>query len=205
MATGTVINRSFYARDTLTVAKELLGKVLVHGSREGETSGAIVEVEAYVGESDPACHASHGYTTRNAPLYGQAGQAYVYLNYGVHHLLNAVTESEGFPAAVLIRAVEPIGGLSLMAQRRKGSGASTVLGEVERAALCRGPGNLSRAFGITLVQNRLDLTASRLLIVDQGRSVGPIKWTGRVGIREGTDRTWRCFAAANACVSRPSF
>ena len=83
---------------------ELIGKVLVHVTRAGTTAGTIVEVEAYIGEGDPACHAAAGPTRRNAPLYGQPGRAYVYLNYGIHYLVNAVTEPEGAPAAVLIRA-----------------------------------------------------------------------------------------------------
>src|SRR3954470_21047212 len=110
--------RRFYARPTLEVAADLLGKVLVHRTRAGLTSGAIVEVEAYVGEADPACHAAPGPTNRNAPLYGPPGHAYVYLNYGVHYLFNVVTEPAGSPAAVLIRALAPIDGIALMRRRR---------------------------------------------------------------------------------------
>ena len=98
------LSREFYARPTLDVSRELIGKVLVHESPAGLTSGVIVEVEAYIGEEDPACHAAPGPTARNAPLYGQPGFAYVYLNYGIHNLVNAVTEEEGSPAAILIRA-----------------------------------------------------------------------------------------------------
>src|SRR6188508_762161 len=110
--------QSFYERPTLTVAEDLIGKVLVHEVRGRRTAGVIVEAEAYIGEDDPACHAAPGPTRRNAPLYGPPGRAYVYLNYGIHYLVNAVTESEGFPAAVLIRALDPIEGLDLMARRR---------------------------------------------------------------------------------------
>ena len=110
--------RAFYDRPTLDVARDLLGLVLVHNRRGVPTSGVIVEVEAYIGESDPACHAAPGLTKRNAPLYGPAGHAYVYLNYGVHYLVNVVTEAEGSPAAVLIRAIEPLEGLPLMRTRR---------------------------------------------------------------------------------------
>jgi len=102
--------RAFYARPTLVVAPDLLGKVLVHRTSSGVTSGIIVEVEAYVGESDPACHAAPGPTKRNAPMYGPPGHAYVYLNYGVHPLVNVVTEPEASPAAILIRALEPLDG-----------------------------------------------------------------------------------------------
>src|SRR5262245_19303881 len=98
-----ILPPDFYARPTLEVARDLLGKVLRHRNREGSAAGRIVEVEAYIGEDDPACHAAPGPTTRNAPLYGPPGVAYVYLNYGLHYLVNAVTEKEGSPAAILIR------------------------------------------------------------------------------------------------------
>ena len=111
---GRVLPRSFYNRPTLTVAEALIGKVLVHRTPAGAAAGMIVEVEAYIGEDDPACHAARGPTRRNAPLYGPPGLAYVYLNYGIHHLVNAVTEAEGYPAAVLIRALHPVDGIALM-------------------------------------------------------------------------------------------
>src|SRR6187200_3044768 len=118
--TYEALTKSFYERPTLTVAAELIGKVLVHRTRAGIASGMIVEVEAYIGEDDPACHAAPGPTNRNAPLYGPAGHAYVYLNYGLHNLVNAVTEPEGSPAAVLIRALAPLDGIPRMRRRRGG-------------------------------------------------------------------------------------
>jgi DNA-3-methyladenine glycosylase len=176
----------------------LLGKVLVHHTPAGVAAGMIVETEAYIGEDDPACHAAPGPTQRNAPLYGPPGLAYVYLNYGIHYLVNAVTEAEGHPAAVLIRALEPLDGLPLMRKRRAPDGR-----DVAAADLCRGPGNLSRAMGIALVDNLLDLTSSRLRIEDRGLTIDDVRWGPRIGIRVGIDKPWRCWAAGNPSVSGP--
>jgi DNA-3-methyladenine glycosylase len=115
---GRVLPRAFYDRPTLDVAADLLGKVLVHRRNRQVTSGVIIEVEAYIGEADPACHAAPGPTARNAPLYGPPGFSYVYLNYGIHALVNIVTEAEGQPAAVLVRALAPLDGIALMRRRR---------------------------------------------------------------------------------------
>src|SRR5207244_7271596 len=143
--------RSFYDRPTLDVARDLIGKVLVHQRRRVRTSGAIVEVEAYIGESDPACHAAPGPTRRNEPLYGPPGFSYVYLNYGIHCLVNVVTEARGAPAAVLIRALDPLEGLGVMRRRRAraAKGRTTRARGVSDHELCRGPGNLTMAMGIT--------------------------------------------------------
>lgn len=172
-----VLSPDFYARPTLEVARDLIGRMIVHATAEGATSGRIVEVEAYIGESDPACHAAPGWTVRNAPLYGPPGRAYVYLNYGIHVLVNAVTEPEGKPAAVLLRAVEPVEGLALMRRRRHRLGVEPPPDD----ALCRGPGNLSRAFGITLTHNRLRLDGDRLFVLDEGEG-------RRVRGQEGPDQ-----------------
>ena len=112
------LSRDFFARPTLDVARDLIGTRLVHEVDGVRATGVIVETEAYIGEDDPACHAAAGLTRRTAPLYGPPGLAYVYLNYGMHFLLNAVTEAEGHPAAVLIRALAPEDGLDVMRQRR---------------------------------------------------------------------------------------
>ena len=198
-----LLRRSFYSRPTLVVAPALLGKVLVHRTRAGVTSGIIVEVEAYVGESDPACHAAPGLTKRNAPLYGHPGYAYVYLNYGVHPLVNAVTEPEQSPAAVLIRALEPLDGIPLMRRRRMRS--RTIRHKrsapIPDHALCRGPGNLTHAMGITLKHNGLDLLGDTLYIEDRGHRIEEIVWGPRIGISVGTDRPWRCYAEEHVCVS----
>jgi DNA-3-methyladenine glycosylase len=192
--------RTFYARPTLDVARDLIGKVLVHDSTAGLASGVIVEVEAYIGEADPACHAAPGPTARNAPLYGPPGVAYVYLNYGIHYLVNAVTEAEGSPAAVLIRALEPFEGEALM-RRRRARGTRRSGDALAASELCRGPGNLTRALGITLRENRLDLTASRLRIEDRGLAARRVSWSRRIGINVGVEPEWRCFAPQSASVS----
>ena len=197
-----ILPREFYDRPTLTVAQELLGKVLVHHTAGGVAAGMIVETEAYIGEDDPACHAAPGPTRRNEPLYGPPGIAYVYLNYGIHYLVNAVTQSDGDPAAVLIRALEPLDGIPLMTKRRTSAGR-----QVPVTDLCRGPGNLTRALGITLAENRLDLCAepprSNLYIEDRGVVVRGIARGPRIGIRVAVDRPWRCWIDGNASVSGP--
>jgi DNA-3-methyladenine glycosylase len=192
------LTKSFYDRPTLTVAEELIGKVLFHRTHAGVAAGMIVEVEAYIGEDDPACHAAPGPTKRNAPLYGPPGHAYVYLNYGIHNLVNAVTEREGSPAAVLIRALEPLDGIELM-QRRRSRGRALVA----EAGLCRGPGNLTQALGITLKQNKADLSSGPLRIEDRGLSPGATSWSTRIGIRVGVERPWRCALVGHPSVSGP--
>jgi DNA-3-methyladenine glycosylase len=169
----------------------------------------IVEVEAYIGETDPACHAAPGPTARNAPLYGPPGIAYVYLNYGIHYLVNAVTEAEGWPAAVLIRALEPKHGIPLMrrrrALRRKSGAASGAKRPADLAvhALCRGPGNLTRALGIDATHNLLDLTSGALRIEDQKEPRRPVAWSRRIGITVGVEQEWRVTATDSAAVSGP--
>ena len=191
-----VLSRDFYRRPTLTVAQALLGKVLVHRSAAGVASGMIVETEAYIGEDDPACHAAPGRTRRNDPLYGPPGVAYVYLNYGIHYLVNAVTEEEGRPAAVLIRALEPIDGIPLM-RRRRGAGQR----DIPEHELCRGPGNLTRALGIDLSHNRTDLITGPLRVEDRAFRVASVSWGPRIGIRVAVERPWRCWATGNRSVS----
>jgi DNA-3-methyladenine glycosylase len=136
--------REFYARPTLTVARGLLGARLVRMLDGQRLAGIITETEAYVGEEDLGCHAKSGKTKRNAVMYGPPGRAYVYFTYGMHWCLNAVTEREGFPAAVLLRAIQPAEGVEVIAARRRGGDT-------------RGPAKLTQALGISGVQNGLDL------------------------------------------------
>jgi DNA-3-methyladenine glycosylase len=196
------LDRAFYDRPTLDVARDLIGKVLVHRGPDGATAGAIVEVEAYIGEDDPACHAAPGPTARNAPLYGPPGFAYVYLNYGIHRLFNVVTEADGRPAAVLVRALLPLEGIEVMRQRRAGDRRPG--SEIPDHELCRGPGSLARAMAITLAHNRADLCATNdpgLCVEDRGIGYPDVQWSGRIGIRVGTERMWRCSVRGCPAVS----
>ncbi|PWH14930.1 MAG: DNA-3-methyladenine glycosylase [Anaerolineae bacterium] len=167
---------SFYARPTLIVARELLGCRLVHIVEGERLSGIITETEAYIGENDLACHAKAGLTPRTRVMYGPPGRAYVYFTYGMHWLLNVVTEAEGFPAAVLIRAVEVETGIERAQANRPG---------VALKHLADGPAKLTRAFGIGPAHNNRDLTRldshlwiePGLEIADSGVTIGP-----RVGL-----------------------
>lgn len=193
--------RAFYDRDTLDVAVDLVGCTLVHETPRGRASGRIVEVEAYHGEDDPACHAAAGLTPRTEPLYGPAGMSYVYLIYGMYHCLNAVTRGAGEPSAVLIRALEPIEGIDLMrrrrAARRGGDGHGIPLSE-----LTDGPGKLCDALGIDRSHDRLDLTGGSTLTILSAESPATVVWTPRVGIRVATDRIWRCMMKDSPHVSK---
>lgn len=198
---SVILKRDFYARATLEVAHDLIGKLLVHRTPQGNAAGRIVEVEAYIGEDDPACHAAPGPTERNAPLYGPPGIAYVYLNYGLHYLVNAVTEDEGSPAAVLIRALAPVEGLPLMRRRRSSARWRKGKPVPNDHELCRGPGNLTAALGITLAHNRLPLTRRPLTIEDDGFPVPEVAWSPRIGISVGTEHHWRCTVPRHRAVS----
>jgi DNA-3-methyladenine glycosylase len=186
---------SFYARPTAEVARRLLGQLLVSDVGGGRTVGRIVETEAYVGPHDPACHAyGHRRTSRTEALYGPPGTAYVYFTYGMHWCLNAVTERRDFPAAVLIRALEPLEGISLMRRRR---------GHVADRDLCRGPARLCEALGITGAQNGISLVRGAGLRVLRDREQRPeIAVTPRVGITQATDWPLRFLIAGSPWVSR---
>jgi len=189
--------RSFYSRPTVTVARELLGSILCRRVEGLTLRGRIVETEAYVGEGDLACHARAGRTARTAPLYGPPGLAYVYLTYGMHHLLNAVTEREGMPAAVLIRALEPIEGIEWMEEAR---------GMRTAHHLTSGPGKLAQAFGLDLGWNRADLTGPDLWIEPGERVSGrAVKTSPRIGCQNVPEPwatiPWRFFVAASRHVT----
>lgn len=165
--------RSFYQQSTIDVAKQLLGKYLVRKHPKGNTVGRIVETEAYVGPQDLACHASKGRTARTEVMFGPAGHAYVYFIYGFYNMLNLVTESKDYPAAVLIRAVEPVDGIDLMRRRRKN-------GLLPK--LASGPGKLCQAFSIDRSLNGADLCADVIFVEDRGEPAPKIKATPRIGV-----------------------
>jgi len=186
----------FYARDTVQVARGLLGRLLVSTVGGRRCVARIVETEAYVGPHDPACHAAAWRRTpRNEVLYGEPGLAYVYFTYGMHWCVNVVTEREGFPAAVLLRALEPLEGLTTMRRRRRTSAAVT---------LAAGPARLTQALGIDRRLNGHRLTEPPLWIA-AGRRVAPGRVvTGpRIGIRVAADWKLRFCIRDNLCVSRP--
>ena len=187
------MSRDFYARDTVEVAKKLLGLYLVHRLPEGETAGKIVETEAYI-QGDPACHASGGITPRNTPMFGVPGKAYVYFIYGMHHCFNVVTVSEGVGEAVLVRALEPIRGIPLMKARRGGK---------SEAELCKGPGCLTQAMGITKDCNNLDLTQGDLFIArEEDNTSISIVTTTRIGINKGADLPLRFYIKGSPYISK---
>ncbi len=180
----------FFSRSALQVASDLVGCELVCDG----VGGVIVETESYR-ENDPACHAYNGKTERNSVLFGAPGSVYVYLSYGVHMLLNFVTEDDGTAAAVLIRALQPTVGIEKMVERRALK---------EETQLCSGPGKLTEALGITLKDNGSDVSNKRFEVRSRTDEwLGQKINTGsRIGISVGTDRPWRFYAAGNEHVSK---
>ena len=184
------MRRAFYARPVLEVARDLVGCVVEHGG----CAGVIVETEAYH-DSEPACHAFVGLTPRTSTLFGPPGVAYVYRSYGIHALLNAVSEPAGIGAAVLIRALEPVAGVDAMFARR---------GVVRVEDLCSGPGKLTQALGIELTHNGTSLASGPIVF-----SPRPAAWRGvqvsvdrRVGITKAVELPWRFCAADSRFLSR---
>jgi DNA-3-methyladenine glycosylase len=186
-----ILERSFYARPVVEVARGLVGCTLA----QGDTMGVIVETEAYH-ESEPACHAFVGLTPRTRVLFGAPGTAYVYRSYGIHALFNAVCEPEGVGAAVLIRALEPVSALETMRARR---------GLHAFEQLCSGPGKLTQALGIELELNETDLVTGPIRVGPRPpgwEDVGVVAGT-RVGITKAPELEWRFCATGSRSVSRP--
>lgn len=185
--------------DVLFLAKDLLGKILV-SQEQGRgiiTAGRIVETEAYRGADDAACHAFQRRTPRSEIFYQAGGRAYVYLSYGIHHLLNIITGKEDEANAVLIRALEPLQGIEKMQERRKIS---------DTYRLCNGPGRLTLALGIDLQDNNVSLTDNRLWLEHATPSSSPILCTARIGIsakNPAFSLPWRFCLANSPYLSRP--
>jgi DNA-3-methyladenine glycosylase len=194
------LKASFYRRPTLEVAQDLLGKVLVRRLNGKSLAGKIVETEAYVGPHDLACHASKGKTPRTAIMFEAGGLAYVYMIYGFYFCLNVVTESAGYPAAVLIRAIEPLDYASVMRRMRGNPDRDIDIGS--------GPGKLCMAMAIDKRLNGGDLTGNTLWIEDRRLGVEKIGESPRIGVdyaREYRDKPWRYYVQGNPHVSRAKF
>ncbi|OLC55629.1 MAG: hypothetical protein AUH85_08810 [Chloroflexi bacterium 13_1_40CM_4_68_4] len=186
-ALGPRLPRSFYARPTLAVARDLLGRALVYDSPDGRRAARIVEVEAYLGEQDPASHASRGPTPRAAVMFGRPGVAYVYFIYGNHHCMNVVAHGAGVVGAVLLRGAEPLEGFA------------------DDASALRGPGRLARAFQLTTAHTGLDLVRSPLhLRAGEPITTRDVVRTGRIGIAESatSERLWRFSVRGSPGVTR---
>jgi DNA-3-methyladenine glycosylase len=183
--------RDFYERNTVEVAKDLLGCYIVHYTEYGIVAGMIVETEAYL-QNDPACHASRGMTTRNRVMFGPPGHAYVYFIYGMYYCFNAVTNSCGIGEAVLIRALEPVCGISFMQKQRN---------KQKLIDLCSGPAKLVQAMGISKAHNGTDLTLPPLCIYPKHHSVN-IVTTTRIGIKKGAELPLRFYIKDNKFVSK---
>lgn len=209
------LSRRFYARPTLRVAQDLLGKFLIVANytenhkadnklvRIKKLSGMIVETEAYIGENDLACHASRGKTRRTEIMFGEPGHAYVYMIYGMYYCLNIVTEKKDFPAAVLIRAVEPKEGIERMIKKRRLKGYNPF----NLAKLTSGPGKLCQAFGITKEFNGVDLLSDQIWIEDRGIKIKKknIVQTKRIGVDYAgkcKNYPWRFYIRGNKFVSK---
>ena len=188
--------RSFYRRPTEQVARDLLGKAIVHRLDGARLAGRIVEVEAYLGEGDEAAHSFAGVTDRTRVIFGPPGHAYVYFSYGMHHCLNLVAEPAGRAGCVLIRALEPLEGLERMFERRP---------RARRPLdLCSGPGKLTQALGITLDHYGADITRSALTVRE---SATPERFliaeSTRIGITRSAGLPLRFYIQGNEHVSRP--
>lgn len=185
------LKRTFYARPTIEVAQDLLGKIIRHGS----TSGRIVETEAYLGIGDLAAHAASGITNRNRVIFGPPGHAYVYFIYGMYECLNIVAEPEGTAGCVLIRALEPIEGIALMRRRRPAAHRDE--------DLANGPGKLTRALAITLAENGCDVTRGPIVVsAPAKRENFETGVSRRVGITKSADLPLRYFVKGSRFVSR---
>jgi len=191
--TSPRLPREFFSRDPVSLARDLLGRILFSRTAEGLLAGRIVETEAYTGGTDPASHAYRGPTARNAVMFGPAGHAYVYFSYGMHYCLNVTAERRGHPGAVLLRALEPLAGIELMRARGDRGPEARLLG---------GPGKIGRAFGLTLQDNGRDFTrgplgiSAGLPVPDRQVAASP-----RIGISRAVELPYRFAVIGSRSVS----
>jgi len=191
--TSPRLPREFFSRDPVSLARDLLGRILFSRTAEGLLAGRIVETEAYTGGTDPASHAYRGPTARNAVMFGPAGHAYVYFSYGMHYCLNVTAERRGHPGAVLLRALEPLAGIELMRARGDRGPEARLLG---------GPGKIGRAFGMTLQDNGRDFTrgplgiSAGLPVPDRQVAASP-----RIGISRAVELPYRFAVIGSRSVS----
>ncbi|MDO5714663.1 MAG: DNA-3-methyladenine glycosylase [Tissierellia bacterium] len=199
------LNRDFFQRDTLIVAKELLGKVLCRRLDHVILRGRIVETEGYLGLEDKAAHTFTGkITNRNRPLWGEAGHGYIYFTYGIHHLCNIVTEDEGIPNGVLLRALEPMDGISYMADHRFGRDLKDLTKD-QKKNLTNGPAKLAEAMNITSDMSGIDIIGNQIWVEDEGFTPEEIVETTRIGIdysEEAIDYPYRFYIKGNPWVSK---
>jgi len=191
MRFGPILKRSFYERPTIEVARDLLGKILVHGP----TAGMIVETEAYLGGDDLASHSARGITPRTRVIFGPPGHAYVYFIYGMYQCLNLICEPDGTAGCVLVRAIEPLAGVEIMRNRRPSAR------KIED--LASGPGKLALALAISLQHNGADVTRGSLVVREPTEKRRfEIRTTARIGISQCVDAPLRFLIAGNRCVSK---
>jgi DNA-3-methyladenine glycosylase len=191
--TSPRLKRAFFSRDPVTVARDLLGRILFYRTPDGLLAGRIVETEAYTGEADPASHAFRGRTARNAVMFGTAGHGYVYFSYGVHYCLNVTADAPGVAGAVLLRALEPLAGSEIM-RRHTDHGPEV--------RLLSGPGKIGRGFGLDLSDNGRDFTRGPLGLA-AGTPVPDreVAITRRIGISRAVELPYRFAVIGSRSVS----
>ncbi len=194
------LGKEFYTRNTITVAKELLGKIFVKKENGIYLSGKIVEVEAYDGAIDEAAHTFGGITERNKIMFKDGGYLYVYFTYGVHFCCNIVTDKKGRGTAILIRAIEPLEGIEYMAKKRYGRKIKI---EKEKLNLTNGPGKICQAFNINRKHYGVNLTGDRIFLLEQPKlKKSEIAISHRIGIKKSVDLPWRFYIKHNPFVSK---
>jgi DNA-3-methyladenine glycosylase len=194
--TSPRLRRAFFSRDPVTVARDLLGRILFDRTPDGLLAGRIVETEAYTGETDPASHAFRGRSARNAVMFGAAGHAYVYFSYGVHYCLNVTADAPGVAGAVLLRALEPLAGVEIMRRHRDHGPEHRLLS---------GPGKIGRGFGLNLQDNGRDFTRGPLgLAVGTPVADGEVAVSRRIGISRAAELPYRFSVIGSRSVSGPA-